>query len=543
MLVNPSRIMFGDLVEEIILQGNVVSIFAGHDANISFYDYKKNEFHVIELERLTGRRYFRLHVDNRRGEIVRLLKECQMIAETHWGMENSYEAVLVASDGTLPKGVLKKAFRSKNYMTVSKHHENHAACAYYQSPFEDTTVISFDGGGDDGFFNVYDASNKGLQLRQRIECDFGGGYLLLASLLEEVSSSSSHQLALSGKMMGLAAYGEVHPELVAPVREFFFDRDFAKLAESLKLGFKSNYDPWYDPLKNAVFSGHEAYDMAATFQEAFEQAFMELVDEIGELDSLCITGGGALNVLLNQRLLDELKIPIFCPPNPNDCGISLGHLANYLKPRTKINIAYSGLPLLDGDQLEQYARRFLGVPVTKREIAERIKAGQIIGIVYGDSEVGPRALGNRSILCDPSVPGMKDALNLRIKFREWYRPFAPACRAEDAASFFESRELKKMLFMSFAPRVMSRWRSELPSITHVDASSRLQVVTRESNAVFYEILTEFSRISQTPILLNTSFNIKGKPILSRVKDALEALEATDLDAVVINDMLFEKNKI
>lgn len=530
-------------MKEIALSGNVVSIFAGHDANISFYDFKKDKFHVIELERLTRKRYFRLHVDNSRGEIVRLLKQCQTIAETHWGMENSYEAVLIASDGTLPKGVVKKAFRSKSFLTVSTHHENHAACAYYQSPFEDTTVISFDGGGDDGFFNVYDASNEGLELRKRIECDFGGGYLLLASLLEEVSSSSSHQLALSGKMMGLAAYGEIIPELIAPVSEFFFDRDFAKLAKSLKLGFKSDYNPWYDPLRNAVFSGPRAYDMAATFQEAFEQAFKGLVGEIGELDSLCITGGGALNVLLNQRLLDELEIPIFCPPNPNDSGISLGHLANYLKPRTKIDIAYSGLPLLDGDQLEDYARRFLGTPVTKREIAERLKAGQIIGIVYGGSEVGPRALGNRSILCDPSIPGMRDALNLRIKFREWYRPFAPACRAEDAASFFESRDLEKMLFMSFAPRVLSRWRSELPSITHVDATSRLQVVTGESNAVFYEILTEFSRISETPILLNTSFNVRGRPILSRIEDALQALKSTDLDAVVINDMLFVKNKI
>lgn len=524
------------------VSGNVVSVFAGHDANVSFFNSKTNEIHVIELERLTRTRYFRLHVDNSRREIIRLLKECQQIAETHWGIENSYEAVLISSDGALTKGVLKKAFRSKNFLTVSKHHENHAACAFYQSPFEEATVVSFDGGGDDGFFNVYEAGEKGLRLVKKIESDFGGGYLLLASLLDEVSSSSSHSLALAGKMMGLAAYGAVIPELVQPVREFFFDRDFTKISHSLDLGFAADYNPWQDPLANAVFSGKRAYDMAATFQEAFEMAFKAVIDELTLTNPLCITGGGALNVLLNQRLLDELEVPVFCPPNPNDCGISFGHLANYLSPKSQIEITYQGLPLLDLKHLEVLQEQHEGTPVTKREIAERLKRGQIIGVVYGDSEVGPRALGNRSILCDPSFPAMKDELNHRIKFREWYRPFAPVCRVEDAQRFFESRDLEQMRFMSFAPRVQAKHRDKLPAITHVDGTSRLQTVAQDSNPNFFEILTEFSRISETPVLLNTSFNIRGKPILSKIEDALQALRDTELDAVVVEDILFEKKK-
>ena len=157
--------------------------------------------------------------------------------------------------------------------------------------------------------------------------------------------------------------------------------------------------------------------------------------------------------------------------------------------------------------------------------------------VYGDSEVGPRALGNRSIVCDPNIADMKDILNSKVKFREWYRPFAPFCKKEEAHLWFESSNFENLEYMSYAPVVKV---DTLPSITHVDGTARLQTVTEESHSHFYELLTEFGKISDTNVLLNTSFNIRGYPILSSIKDALYALNNTQMDYVVIDDYLFAK---
>ena len=144
------------------------------------------------------------------------------------------------------------------------------------------------------------------------------------------------------------------------------------------------------------------------------------------------------------------------------------------------------------------------------------RSGKIIGVCRNDSEVGPRALGNRSIICDPSFKDMKDILNSKVKFREWYRPFAPFCLKEDAHLYFDSKDFDNMEFMSYAPLVKEEYRSLLPSITHVDGSSRLQVVTEESHKFFFELLKCYSKYSDVRVLLNTSFNIRGNPILTKI---------------------------
>ena len=206
----------------------------------------------------------------------------------------------------------------------------------------------------------------------------------------------------------------------------------------------------------------------------------------------------------------------------------------YRKPTKGVDITYAGLPLLDREKLSLGGRK-----VNKKEIAELIKDGKILGLVYGDSEVGPRALGNRSIVCDPNIADMKDILNSKVKFREWYRPFAPFCKKEEAHNWFESRNFDNLEYMSYAPKVKV---DTLPAITHVDGTARLQTVTEESHPHFYELLTEFGKISETNVLLNTSFNIRGYPILSTIEDALYALNNTQMDYVVIEDYLFGKLK-
>jgi carbamoyltransferase len=523
---------------------NLVSIFAGHDANITFYNGNTDKYHIIELERITKQRYFRLHVDNSKSKISEILKTSLEIANDHWGIENDFEVLLINSDGWVkPKSILRQIFQTKKIMTLGTHHQSHAATAFFQSPFSESLIISFDGGGDDGFFNIYLADRSKLELIKKIDADFGGGYLLFASLIREVSEKSKHQLSLAGKMMGLCAYGKVDPALIEGLSNFYINKRFIDIIDTLNLPFNSKYNPWSNPLKNWVFQGENGYNLAATAQASFEKAFLDICADLPKNLPICVTGGAALNVILNQTLKDTLPNELFVPPNPNDCGLSLGHMFLYTKPQNRINVSYSGVPLLDIDILLDKVDEFGAKLVTMKDVARLLKSGKIIGFVYGDSEVGPRALGHRSILCDPSIENMKDVINKKVKFREWYRPFAPVCRLEDAEKYFDSTDFMNMEYMSYAPRVKMEWKSKLSSITHVDGTARLQTVTKNTNKILYKLISEFSEISETAVLLNTSFNIRGLPILTTIEDALHVLNSTDLDCVVIENYLFEKVNI
>ena len=519
---------------------NLVSIFAGHDSNISFYHAEKDEYHTIEIERLVKKRYFRLHEDNTPLYQKDVLEHCRDIAWQEWGIKNDYEAVLISSDGyiqTEPRDI----FNTEKVITIASHHQTHAASTLYKSPFDQALIVSYDGGGDDGHFNIYFGDKKTGSIRQlgKIESDFGGGYLLCGSLIREVAEKSRHQLALSGKLMGLCAYGKPIKKYVPAFKEFFFDRDYRKLAETTGLPLKNLDNPWENPLENWVFEGQEGYDIAATAQEGFEYAIFSILDKYDPNVPLIMTGGCALNVLVNEKVKCLYNRPLYIPADPHDGGLSLGHMFLYKKPTKQVDITYKGLPLVDRNKLQNYIDEYSATKLNKKEIAELIKDGKIIGLVYGDSEVGPRALGNRSIVCDPNIADMKDILNSKVKFREWYRPFAPFCKKEEAHKYFETRNFDNLEYMSYAPTVKV---DTLPSITHVDGTARLQVVTEESHSHFYELLTEFGKISETNVLLNTSFNIRGYPILSSIEDALYALNNTEMDYVVIEDYLFGKLK-
>ena len=167
-----------------------------------------------------------------------------------------------------------------------------------------------------------------------------------------------------------------------------------------------------------------------------------------------------------------------------------------------------------------------------------IKEGKIGGIIKGYSEVGPRALGNRSIICDPSFPEMKDIINAKVKFREWFRPFAPVCREEDKDLYFDNAFDSE--YMSYAPHVKVEYRKVFPSITHEDGTARLQTVTKEQNTLFYDILTELKERGNPAVIMNTSFNIKGKPILTSIEDSFYVLENTELDFIIVDNLIFFK---
>jgi carbamoyltransferase len=192
---------------------------------------------------------------------------------------------------------------------------------------------------------------------------------------------------------------------------------------------------------------------------------------------------------------------------------------------------------MDTDLLYSYIQALPFAPVTNEvdlvTLANDLHEGKIIGVAREKAEHGPRALGNRSILCNPSIADMKDILNAKVKNREWYRPFAPVVRLEDVNTYFEWNGESR--WMSFCPKVREEWKEKLAAITHVDGTARVQTVTREQNEWLYDLLTEFEKVNGIGVLLNTSFNINGKPILSTVREAFEVFKNTALDGLVIEN--------
>lgn len=529
--------------------GNQLSLWCGHDATATFYNAEQDKYHIIELERLYRKRYFRLHVDNDKEQCRKILLDIKNISENILNIKNNYDFVSSPEDGRIyyPE-LIYEVFNTKNYFTIANHHEAHAAAAFYQSPFERSIVISYDGGGNDGYFNVYRFENNQIEKVLSINSDFGGAYMLCASCIKEVANSSKTQLSLPGKLMGLCGYGKPSLNQIEDFCKLFENKNdqianFKYINHKFNFQIPNKINPWDDILTNATLDGEAGYNFGATIQEAFERSFFEVFNQIIKNFPdypVCITGGAALNVLVNQKIKDIYKVKIFVPPNPNDCGLALGELLFFNRPEKKVNVTYNGVPLLDKNNFKDILSSRKVRQITLSELAKILKSGKIVGICQGDSEVGPRALGNRSIICDPSYPDMKNILNSKVKFREWYRPFAPFCKKDEAHEYFESNDFDYMEYMGFAPKVKKEKAQELPSITHIDGTARLQTVTKESHTFFYELLTEFGKISTNNVLLNTSFNIKGKPILTTIDDALYVLDNTQLDCVYSDGYLFEK---
>jgi len=265
-------------------------------------------------------------------------------------------------------------------------------------------------------------------------------------------------------------------------------------------------------------------------KKAIEKYILPRIEEFD--NNLVLTGGCALNVLVNKMIREQFPfINTYVPSDPGDAGLALGLLKEYFRdklPRSKYP-HLSDTRLSDFEEVDQYIADRNAVEISLEDLNEIIDAGKIVGFIYGGIEVGPRALCRRSILCDASYPDMKDILNKRVKHREWYRPFAPVVCEEDAPIYFEASDYRNLEHMSYALNVREEWQEKLSAITHVDGTARVQTLTREECPYIYDLL----KLRDTKVLLNTSFNIGGRPILNSMKDALWMLDNRDMDHVVI----------
>ena len=515
----------------------VISIYGHHDANITVYSDGK--IRIFELERLVKVRYFTLNTYADFKDIYDTLS--QLIKKEFGSL--AFDLCIIHGVPDDHIDYLNEIWDVKAFK-VGGHHLEHAAGAYHLSGFKEAIVISYDDGGWDygkiSYFNIYHVKDGTInEIKSITHPRVGSGYNLLSMPLSEVSKEDrvnwgSYLLSFAGKKMGLAAYGNVREDWIDSVRKFYMNcsghhpRSLASLNTGLDVGVNS-------------LSGQDSYDLAATSQFVFEEVTFEQISDVLDKYDLpvVLTGGCALNVLFNEKLRKAIKNPVYVPPNPNDCGLSFGMIARELNFTEKIDITYQGFPILDIDKLDEYMHwdnDHKAKKCTIQQIAVLLDRGKIVGVMRGGSEVGPRALGNRSILCDPTYADMKDVLNEKVKYREWYRPYAPVVQYEKREKYFEFSG--ESPFMSFCAKVKED--ACLPAITHVDGTARIQTVKKQENPFLYSLLEFMGRDYGKDVLLNTSFNIKGKPILTTIEDALHILYNTEMDYLVVENYLFEK---
>lgn len=523
----------------------ILSAYGSHNAAISMY--YKGQYTVVEVERWLSSKNIGLTT-------YMPVQNPQLVFDeiTEWLLSKTDKSEVDVYMTDYVQNIQPK-FKYSQHVGFD-HHSAHAATAFYQSPYKEALVFTFDGGGDGGYFNAYVADRvHGVTLVDKIDQDLGFPYMLLADYLEDIKkeSLSIGNLVYAGKLMGLCSYGNVREDWLQAFMDYYIKFNytgdsFIGGAELRKKALTELFDDIgveFD-FTNSRFSGQLAWDIAATTQRAFEEVFLKFASPMMEKYHtlpICMAGGCALNVLLNTRLLDMKGGAVYVPPNVNDCGISVGGILLYQKPEQQVDLTYSGLPVLDEVLLSEYAESGdfdVRREVTDANIAKYLAHNKIVGLVQGTSEHGSRALGNRSILCNP-VEGMKDTINKKVKNREWYRPFAPVVREDETHKYFEFSGTQSR-HMTFVAKVRDEWKRQLHAITHQDGTGRLQTVTRQQNPLIYSILGEFGKHTGHSVLLNTSFNVNGKPILTKLSDALHILRGTELDAVYFKGTMFFK---
>ncbi len=436
------------------------------------------------------------------------------------------------------------------------HHECHAAAAFYLSGFERSAVLTVDGYGERTATQVARAQRGGaLEILKTIEFphSVGSFYAAMTQYLGFEPNDGE------GKVMGLASYGE--PKYADLVRKLFFPTsDGFELDLSYFCFFLPRPRRFTQKLVDLLGPQRQPdseitqhhMDMAASMQLVTEEILVHLArlarQWSGETN-LCMAGGVALNCVANTRIRQEAGFDgHYFMPASSDAGTSLGaalYVAHQLlgEPIERHPLIDYWGPQYSAEHIESVLK-VSGCTYTRpadiaESAADLLAQSRIVGWFQGREEFGPRALGCRSILADPRPAEMKDIVNARVKFREWFRPFAPAVLEEHVADFFEHGEVAPFMLLVYPTRPDQV--HNLAAVTHVDGGARVQTVTREQNAPYYDVIAAFGRRTGVPVLLNTSFNIRGEPVVHTPQDALKCFFTTDMDALALGPFLLEKS--
>jgi len=456
------------------------------------------------------------------------------------------------------KSKLKKEIGFTGKVHYVDHHLCHAASTYLVSPFDEAAILTIDSVGEWTTTTYAHGQGTGIKILKRLTYpdSMGQAYAAVTQYLGFKPLSDEY------KVMGMSAYGK--PTLVKDFHEILFVDDDGCLQMDNSY-FKSHY--WSDqryshkmverfgparPMEDEDNISEEYADIACSFQRAFEEAALSMVrylKKITKSENLCIAGGVGLNSVMNGRILAEGAFKnVYINPTPHDPGTSLG-AAYYIyncklgKPRSFVfDLPYLGPGHPESEIIATLER--LGIRYEKpkdiyKATAQLIADGKVIGWYQDRMEWGPRALGNRSILADPRREEMKDIVNKKIKFREPFRPFAPSVLEESVHDYFDS-PVDSLPYMIFVVPVKEHAKSKIPAITHVDGTARIHTVRKETNPKYWQVIKEFGNITGVNMVLNTSFNVKGEPIVNTPEEAFNCYNNTGLDALVMGDYLVQK---
>lgn len=463
------------------------------------------------------------------------------------------------------------SFRGEPRIEWVSHHLTHLYSAFYPSPFDTAAVMVIDCQGSPAAHIQEDWPGRGGVSREHVE--FASFYACrrgeapkclhkqfwgldrerlvgLGHFYRVLTKAIFPGKGNEGKVMGLAPYGRPDaldlPQLTVDGFDVRIPREWLDLVLRHEDRFLFSEEP-------EAFA--RAADLAAAGQAAFERALLTLARRLREetgMRNLCWVGGCALNCAANGKLLTESGFDrVFVPPGPHDGGTALGcalyglHVASGSEPEFRWTHDYLGPePRGAEERLRELAAATVGVAVEEpadlaARVAELLDGGSILGVYRGRSESGPRALGHRSILADPRSPAMWHWINSRIKSRELYRPLAPLVRAEAAPRYFEID--RPSPFMLFAVPVRPEYREVLGAVTHVDGSARVQTLARDQDPVLYGLLEAFEARTGLGVLLNTSFNRRGEPIVESADDAFDCFLGTGLHGLVAPPLVFLKD--
>lgn len=429
---------------------------------------------------------------------------------------------------------------------VFNHHHAHALAAAAFSPWEEAMIIVLDGAGskntvDDSFecMTAYELKNGQLTILKKEFLEFNKniGIGIFYEKISEYIFNNKHE---AGKVMGLAPFGE--PCEVGEYQKFLDSLDWNKQFKG-----KGKKD-WEASPHMSLYQ-----DLAATVQSEFEKyvenLFRTLKAQFPHLDKLLFTGGCALNCTTNWKMVSKkIFSGIHVLPFPGDESIALG-CAFGLAPVKKVFPVHKQTSFYGPKSSIPTTEKILSVfshyqCSVENNIAQKaateISLGKVIAWFQGRSECGPRALGHRSILARPDRPDLKDYLNNNIKFRETFRPYGSTVIWERAHEYFSVPQGFENPFMSFAVPVQEKWKDKLKHVTHIDGTSRMQTLHREQDPLYYELLLEVEKLTCLPIVLNTSLNIMGEPILETVEDAERFFRTSRVDGICIGSVWIQK---
>lgn len=465
------------------------------------------------------------------------------------------------SETSRPERMIRKVLGYDGEIKFFDHHQSHAASAFFYSGFQDAAILTVDGVGEWATTSYGFASDSEIKILEEVEFPHSLGllYSTVTSYLGFEVNDAEY------KVMGLAPYGQA--------------KYLSQMQQLISSGPKGQYQlemKYFDFLRrDRMFSdefialfGHPPrvpesdlkqfhHDVARSIQNLLEEILLqkcEYLRSIADSDNLCMAGGVALNCVANGKIARSSSFKrLFIQPAASDAGGALGAAALAHRELEKVHAkpvrmqhTYWGVSYTNSDVqnfLELATIPFEDFRGKNRELidetARRLSSGQVAGWFQGRMELGPRSLGARSILGDPRGPEMRDRINALVKMRESFRPFAPAVLLEQSKLHFDLDH--ESPFMLETCNVISNL--DLPAVTHVDGSARVQTVSPESHPRFHDLLTAFERLTGCPILLNTSFNLRGEPIVCSPSDAISTFLRSNIDFLVIEDFLIDRNAL